>query len=160
MLLNVKDCMTKDVVTVKRSTRLGELIEVFRKYSFHTLPVVEKNNKIVGIVTFEDLLKVFQPYSRDLAQMLEAVPFVEREQEDILLTDISSEMGMLIIVDDLMDTHFVTVTEEALVEDARRLMKLHDAPRLLVVKNGDELTGIISLFDIILAIFRQKGIIK
>ena len=157
--MKVKDCMTKDVVTVKRSTNLSELIEAFRKYSFHTLPVVEKN-KIVGIVTFEDLLKVFQPYSRDLAQMLEAVPFVEREQEDILLTDISSEMGMLIIVDDLMDTHFVTVTEEALVEDARRLMQLHDSPRVLVVKNEDELTGIISLFDIILAIFRQKGIIK
>ena len=57
-----------------------------------------------------------------------------------MLTDISSEMGMLIIVDDLMDTNFVTVTEEALVEDARRLMQLHDSPRVLVVKDGDELS--------------------
>ena len=158
--MKVKDCMTKEVVTVKRSTNLSQLIEIFRKHSFHTLPVVEANNKIVGIVTFEDLLKVFQPYSRDLAQMLERVPFVEKEEEDILFADISSEMGMLVIVDELINTHFVTVTEEVLVKEARRLMKLHDSPRLLVVKNGDKLTGIISLFDIILAIFKQKGIIK
>ncbi|GAF74078.1 unnamed protein product, partial [marine sediment metagenome] len=97
--MKVKDCMTKEVVTVKRSTNLSQLIEIFRKYSFHTLPVVETNNKIVGIVTFEDLLRVFQPYSRDLARMLETVPFVEKEEEDILLADISSEMGILVIVD-------------------------------------------------------------
>ncbi len=158
--MKVKHCMTKEVVTVKRSTNLSQLIEIFRKHSFHTLPVVETNNKIVGIVTFEDLLKVFQPYSQDLAQMLERVPFVEREEEDILFVDISSEMGMLVIVDDLINTHFVTVTEEESVKEARRLMKLHDSPRILVVKDEDKLTGIVSLFDIILAIFKQKGIIK
>ncbi len=158
--MKVKNCMTKEVVTVKRSTNLSQLIEVFRKHSFHTLPVVETNNKIVGIVTFEDLLKVFQPYSRDLARMLETVPFVEKEEEDILLADISSEMGILVIVDELINTNFVTVTEDESVKEARRLMKLHDSPRILVVKNEDTLTGIISLFDIILAIFKQKGIIK
>ena len=158
--MKVKDCMTEEVVTIKRSTNLSQLIEIFRKHSFHTLPVVEADNKIVGVVTFEDLLKVFQPYSRDLARMLETVPFVEKEEEDILLADISSEMGMLVIVDDLINTNFVTVTGEAPVKEARRLMKLHDSPRLLVIKNGDTLTGIISLFDIILAIFKQKGIIK
>ncbi len=158
--MKVKDCMTKEVVTVKRSTNLSQLIEMFRKCSFHTLPVVEANNKIVGIVTFEDLLKVFQPYSQDLAQMLERVPFVEKEEEDILLADISSEMGILVIVDDLINTHFVTIIEEASVKEARRLMKLHDSPRLSVVNDDDELTGIVSLFDIILAIFKQKGIIK
>lgn len=158
--MKVKDCMTKEVVTIKRSTNLSQLIEIFRKHSFHTLPVVEADNKIVGVVTFEDLLKVFQPYSRDLARMLETVPFVEKEEEDVLLADISSEMGMLVIVDDLINTHFVTVTGEAPVKEAQRLMKLHDSPRILVVKNGDKLTGIISLFDIILAIFKQKGIIK
>ena len=159
-MLKVKDCMTKEVVTVKRSTNLSQLIDVFRKHSFHTLPVVEADNKIVGVVTFEDLLKVFQPYSRDLARMLETVPFVEKEEEDVLLADVSTEMGILVIVDDLINTHFVTVTEEISVKEARRLMKLHDSPRLLVVKNGDKLTGILSLFDIILAIFKQKGIIK
>ncbi|MEA3328138.1 MAG: CBS domain-containing protein [Candidatus Omnitrophota bacterium] len=159
--MKVKDCMTEKVVTVSRATTLTELIELFRKHNFHTLPVVEADNKVAGIVTFEDILKVFQPYSQEVARMLEATPLVEKvEEEDILLADISGEMGMLVIVDDLINTRFVTVSQESSIEEARALMKLHRLPRLPVVKNGGFLKGIISLFDIILAVFKEKGIIK
>ena len=60
--MKVKDCMTHEVVSVKRSTTLAELIQLFKKYNFHTLPVIEENNLLVGIVTFEDILKVFQEF--------------------------------------------------------------------------------------------------
>lgn len=158
--MNVKDCMTKDVVTIKRSTTLTELIEIFRKYNFHTLPVVEEGNKIVGIVIFEDILKVFQPYDQYTAKMLEAIPLVEKaEDEDILFADISSEMGVLVIVDDFMNTHFVTINQDSSIKEARSLMKLHNTERLPVVDDGT-LVGIVTLFDIILSIFRQKGVIR
>ena len=159
--MKVKDCMTKKVVTVKRSTTLSELIELFRKHNFHTLPVVGDDNKITGIVTFEDILKVFQPYSQEVARMLEATPFAERiEEKDILLVDISSEMGMLVIVDDLVNTRFITISQDASIEEARALMKLHQLSQIPVVNNEEVLEGIISLFDIILAVFREKGIVK
>lgn len=156
----VKDCMTKDVITAKRSTTLAELIEIFRKYNFHTLPVVKGGNKIVGVVTFEDILKVFQPYDQHMAKMLESIPFVERaEEEDILLADISSEMGILVIVDDFMDTQFAAVNPEAPIKEVRSLMKLHNTERLPVVENG-KLIGIVTLFDIILSVFKDKGVIR
>lgn len=158
--MKVKDCMTKDVVTVKRSTVLTELIEIFRKYNFHTLPIVEEGNKIVGIVTFEDILKVFQPYSQQTAKMLDTIPFVEKvEEEDILLADISSEMGVLVIVDDFMNTSFVIINQGASIKEARSLMRLHNTERLPVVENGT-LVGIVTLFDIILSVFKQKGVIR
>ncbi len=158
--MKVKDCMTKDVITVKRSTTLTELIEIFRKYNFHTLPVVEEGNKIVGIVTFEDILKVFQPYSQQTAKMLDTIPFVEKvEEEDILLADISREMGVLVIVDDFMNTSFVIINQGASIKEARSLMRLHNIEILPVVKNGT-LVGIVTLFDIILSVFKQKGVIR
>ena len=158
--MKVKDCMTKDVVTVKRSTALTELIEIFRKYNFHTLPIVEEGNKIVGIVTFEDILKVFQPYSQQTAKMLDTIPFVEKvEEEDILLADISSEMGVLVIVDDFMNTSFVILNQGASIKEARSVMRLHNTERLPVVENGT-LVGIVTLFDIILSVFKQKGVIR
>ena len=158
--MKVKDCMTKNVVTVKRSTTLSELISIFSKHNFHTLPVVEGDNKIVGVITFEDIMKVFQPYNQQLAKMLAAMPFADRvnEEEDILLADISSEMGILVIVDDLMNTHFVTVDPDMSINEARSLMKTHDAQRLPVQEKG-VLVGIISLFDIILSVFKQNGVI-
>lgn len=159
--MKVKDCMTREVITVKRSTTLAELIGIFRRFNFHTIPVVEQNNRLVGVVTFEDILSVFQPYSSDLTRMLKTVPFLgaEEREEELLLADISGEIGVLMVVDDFMNTQLITVEEETPITQVRSLMKLHNIGRVLVVKEGC-LVGIISLFDIILAIFREKGVIE
>lgn len=159
--MKVKDCMIKEVMTVKRSTTLAQLIETFRKYNYHTLPVAEENNRLVGLITFEDIMKVFQPYSSDLARMLKTVPFLfpgEEKEEDLLAMDISADLGVLVVVDDIMNTQFVTIDEEASIAQARSLMKLHGLNRLSVVRDG-RLVGIISLFDIILAVFKERGIV-
>jgi len=159
--MKVKDCMTVEVVTVKRSTSLSQLIKAFQKYNYHTLLVVEEDGRLVGVVNFEDILKVFEPYSAELSTMLKTIPFLDMEskEEDFLAADISSEMGILVVVDDIMDTHFVTVEPEIDINRARSLMKLHNIARLPVVE-GEKLVGIISLFDIILTVFRERGIIK
>ena len=80
--MKVKDCMTKEVITVKRSTSLSQLIETFQRYNFHTLPVIEADNRLVGIVIFEDILKVFQPYGIELSTMLKTVPFLDMELKE------------------------------------------------------------------------------
>lgn len=159
--MKVKDYMSREVITVKRSTTLAELIEVFRKSNFHTIPVVDDESRLLGIASFEDTLSVFKPYSSDLAQMLKTVPFLGEEErdEEILLTDISGEIGILMVVDDFMTTQIISVKEETPITQVRSLMKLHHMTKLPVVKDG-HLVGIISLFDIILAIFREKGVIK
>ncbi len=153
--------MTRAVVTLKRSTTLAELIEVFRKFNYHTLPVVEEEDYLVGIVTFEDIWKVFQPYGADVTRMLKTIPFLGEveEEEDILLADISADMGKLVVVDDLMNTQFATVDEDTDIAKARSLMKVNRVNRLPVIRKG-RLVGILSLFDIILAIFREKGLVE
>ena len=158
--MKVKDCMTKKVVTVRRATSLSQLIKTFQKYNFHTLPVIEKDEQLVGIVNFEDILKVFQPYSAELSTMLKTIPFLDMEskEEDFIAADISSEMGILVVVDDIMSAHFVTIEQEDDINQARAQMKLHNTLRLPVIKEG-RLIGVISLFDIILAVFREKEVI-
>ena len=159
--MTVRDCMTKEVVAVKRSTNLGQLIKTFQKYNFHTLPVIEADNRLVGVVNFEDILKVFQPYSVELSMMLKTIPFLEMEsrEEDFLAADISGEMAVLVVVDDIMDTHFATIAPEIDINQARAEMKVHNAPRLPVVVE-EKIIGMISLFDIILAVFRERGVIQ
>ena len=159
--MKVKDCMTHEVITVNRSTTLSQLIKTFQKYNFHTLPVIEKDNLLVGIVNFEDILKVFQPYNAELSTMLKTIPFLEMEskEEDFQDIDISSEMGILVVVDDIMDRRCVTVGPEEDINKARSLMKLHNRVCLTVTEGG-KLVGVISLFDIILTVFREKGVIK
>jgi CBS domain-containing protein len=158
--MRVREVMHKKVVTVKRSTTLRELIEVFLKFTFHTLPVVEEENRVVGIVALEDILKIFQPHPSNILNMLERIPFLdEYEERSLLEEDIPSEMGVLCVVEDLMNTDIVTISEEATTLEARRLMKLHRLKRIPVVDKEGHLVGIISLFDIILAVFKAKGIL-
>ncbi len=159
--MQVKDYMSREVITVKRSTTLAGLIEIFRKSNFHTIPVVDDQDRLLGIASFEDTLNAFKPYSSDLAQMLKTVPFLgaEEREEELLLADISGEIGVLMVVDDFMTTQIISVKEETPIIEVRSLMKLHHITKLPVVKDG-YLVGIISLFDIILAIFREKGVIQ
>lgn len=156
----VKDVMKKKVVTVKRSTTLRELVGIFGKFTFHTLPVVEEDNKLVGVIALEDILKIFEPYPSHILEMLERVPFLDEYGERSLLeVDIPSELGVLCVVEDLMNKNVITVSEEMTTFEARSLMKLHKLRRLPVVDKEGYLKGIISLFDIILAVFKKKGIL-
>lgn len=158
--MRVGEVMQKRVVTVKRSTTLRELIEILRKFTFRTLPVVDEDNRVIGIVALEDILKIFQPYPSNVLNMLEKIPFLEEyEERSLLEEDIPSEMGVLCVVEDMMNTNIVTISEETSTLEARRLMKLHRLKRIPVVDKEGHLVGIISLFDIILAVFKRKGIL-
>ncbi|WP_448517575.1 CBS domain-containing protein [Pseudothermotoga sp.] len=52
----VQDHMTKNVVCLKASDTLKEVIETFEKYSYGRFPVVDENKKVVGIVTKNDVM--------------------------------------------------------------------------------------------------------
>ncbi|MDX1901365.1 MAG: IMP dehydrogenase [Gammaproteobacteria bacterium] len=47
--------VVKDPVTVTPQTTVREVLDVIRAFNFHALPVVEKSNQLVGIVTGRDL---------------------------------------------------------------------------------------------------------
>jgi len=156
----VEEVMKKKVVTVRRGTTLKELIEIFGKFTFHTLPVIEKDNRLVGVVALEDVLKIFQPYPSHILEMLERVPFLDEYGERSLLdVDIPPELGVLCVVDDLMNRNVITISGERTTFEARSLMKLHKLKRLPVTNREGCLVGIVSLFDIILAVFKEKGIL-
>ncbi|HCG77048.1 MAG: hypothetical protein CO162_04430 [bacterium (Candidatus Ratteibacteria) CG_4_9_14_3_um_filter_41_21] len=153
----VKNVMRKDVITVERATTLRELMNIFHKYTFHTIPVIE-DEKIIGIVELEHLCRVFQPHPLHIHELLKTVPFLQEEERDIFELDITAEMAELCLVDDIMERKFLTVKENATVQEAQRLMKLHQTQRLLVVNKKNNLMGMINLFDIILSLFKEKGI--
>jgi CBS domain-containing protein len=65
----VKDIMIGDPVTVTPSTPTLEAIELMRRHKIGSLPVVEEGNRLVGIITERDLIRVaamlFEKHLRD-----------------------------------------------------------------------------------------------
>jgi len=157
----VKDVMSKKFISVKPSLNLIELIKLFRTYHFHKLPVIDEGNNILGTVSIESVMEIFKPHSKRLTRMLRASPSlkVEEEEMDILDADITLEWIKTTSVSDLMESNVISIEEDKTISEARTLMKLHNKQGLPVVKNG-ALVGIITLFDIIYALFRDKGIIE
>ena len=53
----VEDIMSKEIITVNQKTSFLEIARLMDKHNIHRVPVVSKN-KLVGIITGVDLMKV------------------------------------------------------------------------------------------------------
>ncbi|MBU3958635.1 MAG: CBS domain-containing protein, partial [Candidatus Omnitrophica bacterium] len=121
--MQIKEVMLKEVISVKRSTNLRQLLKIFAKFHiFPLVPVVEEDNRLVGIVSFRNLTNVFQP---PRPEILKTVPFLDEEEEDIFKADFTEEIGDLVVVEDIMETKFISIQEDASLEEAFKSMKLH-----------------------------------
>ena len=58
-MFSIAQVMAKVPVTVTTDTSLKNVIEQLIQQTFHSLPVIEANGDLVGIVTTTDLLKYF-----------------------------------------------------------------------------------------------------
>ena len=55
--LGIKNIMTTDLVTVNANASIDELEGIFKANNFHHVPVLNKEGKLVGIVSREDYYK-------------------------------------------------------------------------------------------------------
>ena len=155
----VKDVMSKDVITVTRNETLSDLIAKFRNYNFHTLPVIDNEKKVLGVVNSEDIMKVCLPHNPVLEKLLKSTHLYNTEEEDILEMDLPEELGITVKVSDIMNVNVITIEDSETIADVRKQMKLHNVQRIPVTRNK-ELVGFITLFDIIIALFKERNIIK
>lgn len=58
-MFSITQVMAKVPVTVTPDTSIREVIKILAKQTFHSLPVVENDGTLVGIVTTTDLLNYF-----------------------------------------------------------------------------------------------------
>ncbi len=155
--MQVKEVMSKEVITVKRSTTLKQLLETFAKFHiFPLVPVVEEDNRLVGIVSFRNLINVFQLRQPEI---LKAVPFLDEKEEDIFKVEFTEEMGNLVVAEDIMESKFITIREDTSLEEAYKLMNLHLKEEFPVTDKTGKLVGKIGIFDIIRRVFQEKGVI-
>lgn len=57
MLFTAKQVMTTGVVCVKRDTRIEEVVELFEQHRVSGLPVVDRQQRLLGVITEYDLLR-------------------------------------------------------------------------------------------------------
>ncbi|MEE8317556.1 MAG: CBS domain-containing protein, partial [Candidatus Omnitrophota bacterium] len=59
--MKARDVMSKDVVTISPSMGMREIYDIFKKTRYGGIPVVNRDKKILGMVTKAEILSVFLP---------------------------------------------------------------------------------------------------
>lgn len=140
----VGERMTKRPVTTHPDTPIDEALKLMRDSKVRRLPVLDKDGKLVGIVTEKDLLYVSPSPATSLSI----------HELHYLISKIK--------VKDVMAKDVITATEYTPLEEAARIMADNKIGSLPVMRDG-KLVGIITetdLFCVFLELLgaREKGV--
>ena len=136
----VKSRMTANPFTIKANAPLAEVIELMREKGLKRVPVVAQDGKsVTGIVTEGDIQKV-SPSEASTLSIFE-INYLLRK----------------ITVSKAMTKDPLTITPEALLEDAALLMRANKISSLPVVDEQEQLLGIITESDIFDAFLDLMG---
>jgi magnesium transporter len=71
----IKDIMNTNVITVSTLTDQEEVAKMFDKYNFFAIPVVDKESRLVGIITIDDAIDVMhEETEEDFEKMAAVIP--------------------------------------------------------------------------------------
>ena len=77
----IKDIMHTEFVSVNVLDDQEEVAEAFKKYDYMALPVVDKENRIVGIITVDDVLDVMESEAtEDIERMNGVIDFKDNDR--------------------------------------------------------------------------------
>ncbi len=143
--------METDVVSVTPEEDVQALLALMRQHELPGVPVVDKDRRLLGIVTESDL--VIRDEQADLhlphhIDLLGGVIFLEsmKHYEERL------RRGLASTVADMMTADPIAVSPEASVRDAARIIAERKHNRLPVVDADGRLVGIVTRVDVLAAL--------
>lgn len=78
------DIMSTDVISVTVDTDQEEVADIVDKYDFLAIPVVDKKNRLVGVVTMDDILDVIEDEATEDIYKMAGSSIEEEDSESIL----------------------------------------------------------------------------
>ncbi|MGH7253710.1 MAG: CBS domain-containing protein [Nitrospiraceae bacterium] len=147
----VHDVMSTGVVKATKTDTVRSVVVKMLSRNCGAIPVVEDDNRLVGMVTVRDVLLPLYPNygdyihdsvrSRDFSEMEEGYP-------DVLAKK----------VEEIMSTNPLTVSPGDPILQAASYMGLKNFRRIPVVERG-KLVGMVSIGDINRGLFFEKGVV-
>ncbi|MGC2061861.1 MAG: CBS domain-containing protein [Thermodesulfovibrionales bacterium] len=141
----VQDVMTKDIISVQKYESILHVADILAEKNISGLPVVDKGNKVIGIITQADILSVVgirkEHTLKDLLKHMLGEPLPEQKIGDI--------------VADIMAAPAVTIKPTANIAEAAQILDEKRIRRLPVVDDKNVLIGLISRADILKAVIRK-----
>ncbi|RDW20240.1 CBS domain-containing protein [Oceanobacillus arenosus] len=148
--MQVRDFMITDVITVKATATIKELLSIMVDNRIGGLPVVDDQGNLVGMVSDGDILRFLAPKPLQLINLYNAM-YVEAETiEDVLEHNLDAP------VKKIMTKRFILkVSPDEEFEKTIRLLSQHHYKKLPVVNEAGRVIGVISRGDLIFNISQK-----
>jgi len=132
---SVSYIMTKDVITVDESDKLGEVVRIFKKKNIRHLPV-KNGKKITGMIS-----------RNDINRLTFGAIFDNQEQIDDAILD-------LLTIPQVMAANVHSVNSDTSIKEVAEIFSNAEYHSLPVVDDG-ELKGIVTTTDVIKYMLEQ-----
>ncbi len=159
-MITVEDAMQEDVVKFKDVDTIAYVTEILREKKISGAPIVDNDNKIMGIVSEGDIMRLIEVHSPNLNLLLPApLDLIELPvRMEVGYEEIANDVrkAASVLVGEIMTKKVVTVKKDASISDAASLMDKHRVNRLPVVDEHNKLIGIVTRGDIIGALVKKE----
>ncbi len=130
MVYRARSVMTENVISITPEVTVGQAIEMLLGHSISGMPIVDDENRLVGIITEFQLMRA------------------------ISRPDLKNDP-----VSGMMTTDVISVTEDTILSDVAGVMEANRIRRVPVVRNG-ELVGIVARRDLLRYIMQNEGALR
>ncbi len=143
--MNAADVMTRRVITVRADTPVTDAVRLMLQDDVSGLPVVDREGRLVGIVTEGDFLRRAElGTTHKRRRWLEILIGAGQLADEYVHTHAKT-------VGDVMTSEVVTAEPDATLDEVVTAMEHHRVKRIAVVKDG-RLVGIVSRADLLRAL--------
>ncbi len=143
--VRARDLMTRKYATLQESDTLHKVIDTFAMEKVKTIPVLDNDGDLRGVVSLEDILRFSLPehllWMNDLSSIYRFQPFA-----DMLKSDNETKLA------DFMSEDMITVDIDIPAVQLAKLFIMHKVDQILVMEN-EKLVGLVNMKDFVLKLF-------
>lgn len=143
--LTVADIMTKEVISTTAETPLMEAADILARLRIHGLPVVNKEFKLIGVITESDF------FSKDSSNVFlpTLLGFMDNDKAHVSQSGNSFGLEHLSKVADIMTVNCETVGADMSINELIGLFKEENYNFYPVVNSYGVLVGVVTIMDVI-----------
>lgn len=149
------EVMNKNVISIFSNAKLKDAVSLIIEKNINSLPVVNQNNNLLGLVSKTDLIKLFHSNTDSLFHIVNSY---EKDSNNLLLNDVINELSFIKNLEekqvkDIMKKFVFSAKENSNIEDISKEMYKNRIHQVYIVNNEGVLVGLISSMDLLKVIF-------
>jgi CBS domain-containing membrane protein len=146
---NCGEIMSAPAISVEFSTELNEAWGLMQASHLHGLPVVDRSQRVIGVLTLENFLRHVEPdgaqgIGDNIRRLLRATPSAYSDKPEV--------------VGQIMSNHFARALITTPISEVAALLAAADHPVIIpVLDESQRLAGVLTQTDLLAAIYQRQA---